>query len=77
VLATVVLFGINLALALPLTPAGAGPFESAAAAVLILAGVGKGPAVAFAILYHAVQVIPVTIIGGTILFILKRNRSLA
>ena len=77
VLATVVLFGINLALALPLTPASAGPFESAAAAVLVLAGVAKGPAVAFAILYHAVQVIPVTLLGGAILFILKRKRRVA
>ena len=72
-LAPVILLGINLALALPATPAGAGPFESAAAAVLILAGVAKGPAVAFAVLYHAIQVIPVTLAGAAALLILKRR----
>jgi|GEM_PF-2214391 len=71
-LAAIVLLGINLALALPSTPAGAGPFESAAAAVLILAGVAKGPAVAFAVLYHAIQVVPVTIVGVAALWVLKR-----
>ena len=73
-LAPVILLGINLALALPSTPAGAGAFESAAAAVLILAGVAKGPAVAFALLYHAIQVIPVTLAGVAALLLMKRIR---
>ena len=66
-LAALILLGINLALALPSTPASAGPFEGATVAVLILAGVAKGPAVAFALLYHAVQVIPVTVVGVAVL----------
>jgi uncharacterized protein (TIRG00374 family) len=62
-LATIVLLGINLAIALPSMPASAGTFEGGASLVLVLSGIAKGPAVAFALLYHAVQVVPVTIAG--------------
>lgn len=63
VLAVVVLLGINLAMAVPALPANAGTFESAAAVVLVFAKVGKPTAVAFALLYHLVQVAPVTLAG--------------
>ncbi len=63
VLAIVVLLGINLAMAVPALPANAGTFESAAAVVLVFAKVGKPTAVAFALLYHLVQVVPVTLAG--------------
>jgi hypothetical protein len=62
-LATIILLGINLAIALPSMPASAGTFEGGASLVLVLSGMAKGPAVAFALLYHAVQVVPVTIAG--------------
>jgi hypothetical protein len=62
-LAAVTLLGINLALALPSMPAGAGAFESGALVVLMMAGVGKETGVAFALLYHLIQVIPVTLVG--------------
>ena len=74
-LATVVLLGINLAMALPSTPAIAGPFEGAAVAVLMFAGIGKGPALAFALFYHAIQVIPVTVAGVAVLLLAKRRHS--
>jgi uncharacterized protein (TIRG00374 family) len=74
-LAMVVLLGINLALALPSTPASAGPFEGATVAVLTLAGFAKAPAVAFAIFYHAIQVIPVTLVGATLVLLAKRRQS--
>ena len=67
VLAVVVLLGINLAMMVPALPAGAGTFESAAAVVLVLAKVGKPTAVAFAVLYHVVQVVPVTAAGLIVL----------
>jgi uncharacterized membrane protein YbhN (UPF0104 family) len=63
VLAVVVLLGINLAMAVPALPANAGTFESAAAVVLVFARVAKPKAVAFALLYHLVQVVPVTLAG--------------
>ncbi|HEX3903139.1 MAG TPA: lysylphosphatidylglycerol synthase transmembrane domain-containing protein [Polyangia bacterium] len=69
-LAVVVLLGINLAMLLPSLPANAGAFEGAAAVVLVLAGVPKPAAVAFAVLYHLVQIVPVTVAG---LALLARN----
>jgi uncharacterized protein (TIRG00374 family) len=65
-LALLVLLGINVALVLPSLPAGAGAFEAAVALVLMLGGVAKGPAIAFAIVYHLVQVVPVTAAGAWI-----------
>jgi uncharacterized protein (TIRG00374 family) len=62
-LATLVLLGINLAMALPSMPASAGAFEGGATLVLVLSGLAKGPAIAFALLYHVVQVVPVTLAG--------------
>ena len=66
-LAVVVLLGINLAMLLPSLPANAGAFEGAAAVVLVLTGVPKPAAVAFAVLYHLVQIVPVTIAGLALL----------
>jgi uncharacterized membrane protein YbhN (UPF0104 family) len=74
-LAVIVLFGINLALTLPSTPASAGPFEGATVAVLLFAGIAKAPAVAFAFFYHAIQVVPVTVAGAAVLLIAKRGRA--
>ena len=62
-----VLLGLNAALALPSMPASAGAFEAGVTLVLILAGVPKGQAVAFAVLYHLVQVIPVTVAGVAVI----------
>jgi uncharacterized membrane protein YbhN (UPF0104 family) len=74
-LAGIVLVGINLALTLPSTPASAGPFEGATVAVLLFAGLAKGPAVAFALFYHAIQVVPVTVAGVAVLLGGKRRRG--
>jgi glycosyltransferase 2 family protein len=62
-LALVVLLGINLALVLPSTPSNAGPLEAAAVVVLLAGGFDKSHALAFALTYHIVQVLPVTIVG--------------
>ena len=59
-----VLLVLNIAIALPSTPAQVGPFEAAAAGSLALLGVPAEPALAFAILYHAMQAIPVTLLGA-------------
>jgi uncharacterized protein (TIRG00374 family) len=67
-LGTVVLLGINLAIALPAAPASAGPFEGATVVVLTLAGIAKGPALAFGLVYHAIQVVPVTIAGLAVVY---------
>jgi uncharacterized protein (TIRG00374 family) len=67
-LAAVVLLAINVAMAVPSSPAGAGAFEGAVVVVLMLAGIGKSPAVAFALLYHLVQVVPVTLAGTLVVW---------
>lgn len=65
-LALLVLLGINLAVALPSLPASAGPFEGATVLVLALSGFSKPSSVAFALLFHAVHVVPVTLAGGIV-----------
>jgi uncharacterized protein (TIRG00374 family) len=67
VVAVTALLGVNLAIALPSAPASAGPFESAMVVVLTLAGLGKAEALAFALVYHVVQVVPVTVAGLAVL----------
>ena len=73
-LAILVILGLNLALTLPSTPASAGPFEGATVAVLMLAGAAKGPAVALAFFYHAIQVVPVTVAGAAVLLLARRRQ---
>jgi uncharacterized membrane protein YbhN (UPF0104 family) len=67
-LAAVIVLGINVALAVPSSPAGAGAFEGAVVVVLTLAGLGKSQAVAFALLYHLIQVVPVTLAGALVVW---------
>jgi glycosyltransferase 2 family protein len=74
--AMAVLFGINLALAIPAPPANLGNFELGAGFALVALGGQTDQAAAFAIAYHALQVLPTLVIGGVSL--LKfRGRQLA
>ena len=54
----VVLFVINLAIVVPGTPAQVGTLELAAVGALQTLGVGHEQALAFGLLYHAVQIVP-------------------
>jgi hypothetical protein len=54
---------VNLAVALPISPGNAGTHELGGTTALILAGASKEQAVAFALLYHAVQTIPLVLAG--------------
>jgi uncharacterized protein (TIRG00374 family) len=58
--------GVNLAIAVPSTPGNVGVFEAGAALPLIALGVEHDAAVAFALLYRAVQWLPVTLAGGLV-----------
>lgn len=58
-----ILFGLNLAIMVPSTPASVGALEAGALAALTVLGVPKEPALAFALLYHALQVIPLIAAG--------------
>jgi uncharacterized membrane protein YbhN (UPF0104 family) len=58
-----VLVSVTLVLALPAAPAGVGSLEVGAVAALHLLGVDDARALAFALVYHAMQVVPVTALG--------------
>jgi uncharacterized membrane protein YbhN (UPF0104 family) len=61
--ALLVLFTMNLAIAIPSTPAHVGALELGALVALKLLGVPREQALAFAVLYHAMQIIPLLIVG--------------
>jgi uncharacterized protein (TIRG00374 family) len=58
-----VLLAINIAITLPAAPAHLGTFELGALLSLEICGVDRAPALAFALLYHAMQAIPLALIG--------------
>ena len=70
--ALLVLFTLNLAIALPSTPGQVGPLELGAAAGLHVMHVSEESALAFGLLYHALQVVPLLAVGlildGKLLF---------
>src|SRR5262245_15564651 len=61
--ALLVLLAINIAITLPTTPAHVGSFELGALVALQLLGVGREQALAFALVYHAMQALPLAVIG--------------
>lgn len=63
-LAALVVLAASAAAAVGVSPGNAGTFELATAVVLAGAGVPSGEAVAFALAFHAVHVVPVAILGG-------------
>jgi uncharacterized membrane protein YbhN (UPF0104 family) len=59
----VVLLAVTMVLALPSLPGGVGALEVGAVVALRLLGVEPERALAFALVYHAMQVVPVTLLG--------------
>jgi uncharacterized protein (TIRG00374 family) len=63
--AVAALIGVNVALAIPFAPPGnAGTLEAGATLGLVGFGVGKEQALAFALMYHLLQVVPIGILGA-------------
>ncbi|HEV7501673.1 MAG TPA: lysylphosphatidylglycerol synthase transmembrane domain-containing protein [Vicinamibacteria bacterium] len=63
--AVAVLIGVNVALAMPFAPPGnAGTLEAGATVGLVSFGVPKEQALAFALLYHLLQIVPIGILGA-------------
>ena len=62
-----VLFGVNLALAIPSPPASLGNFELGAGFALAAFGGKTEQAAAFALGYHALQLLPTLLMGGVML----------
>ncbi len=61
--AALVLLTLNIAIAVPSTPGQVGAFEAGAVAGLGAVGVPLAPALAFALVYHAMQVGPILLAG--------------
>lgn len=59
----VLLVVVSLALMIPSGPGFAGTFEAAVIGTLILMGIDKELAASYAIMYHATQFIPITLLG--------------
>jgi glycosyltransferase 2 family protein len=72
-----VLFGVNLALAIPSPPASLGNFELGAGSALVAFGGTHERAAAFAIGYHAMQLLPTLIMGGVMLAVYRRSAAAA
>jgi glycosyltransferase 2 family protein len=67
-----VLFGLNIALAIPSPPASLGSFELGAGTALVAFGGDPGHAAAFAIGLHAIQLLPALVMGGLMLSVFRR-----
>lgn len=59
----VILLTVNLAIAVPAAPANAGTLELGAVTAFALLGLGRDAGLAFGLVYHAAQVIPILIAG--------------
>jgi len=70
----VLLIAVNALLMLPSGPATLGPFEYGCILSLALVGVGKAEALSFALVYHMLQIVPVTVIG--LLFLWREGLTL-
>jgi uncharacterized protein (TIRG00374 family) len=71
----VVLAFVGLSVSIPSAPGFIGVFHAAAAVALGILGVARAEAVGYAVVLHAVQFVPVTLIGW--LFLLREQMSLA
>ena len=58
-----VLLGVNFAILLPTTPGQIGVLEAGAVLALTSCGIAAAPAAGFAIVYHAVHLVPSTALG--------------
>lgn len=63
-----ILFALNLVIAVPVTPANVGTLQLGALAATQLLGVPDEPALAFALLYHAIQIIPLLLVASVLEF---------
>lgn len=72
-----VFVAINLAIMIPSAPSGVGPFEMAAVLAYTWLGVKSEVGLSVALMYHAVQFIPITLAGVSLYFAgTKRNKRI-
>jgi uncharacterized membrane protein YbhN (UPF0104 family) len=66
--ALLILFTLNLSIALPTTPANVGALQLGVLVATGLLGIASEPALAFALLYHAIQIVPLLIVAAVLEF---------
>jgi uncharacterized membrane protein YbhN (UPF0104 family) len=71
----VVLIAVNIAIAIPASPGQIGVLEAGAVLVLTGLGVDRSSALAFALIYHAVHLLPTTAFGGLALALLHPSQG--
>jgi uncharacterized membrane protein YbhN (UPF0104 family) len=69
-----ILFTFNLAVAIPSTPAQVGALQVGALAATRVLGIPGEPALAFALLYQAMQIVPLLVVGFILELDLVRGR---
>ena len=73
-----VVIGIGLAMILPSSPAALGVFEGATVVVLAAYGVDKSEALSYALVLHALNVLPLLVVAAAILAVRRaRGRTSA
>lgn len=70
-----VLVAVNLAIAIPAAPAHIGTLEAGAVVALVALGATEERALACALVYHAVHVVPGTLVGSFVLAVRPRARA--
>lgn len=70
-----VLLGGNLAIAVPSTPGQLGALEAGVIAGLSIVGVSVSDALAFGLVYHFMQLLPVVLVGATGLHLVSEARA--
>jgi hypothetical protein len=71
-----ILLTLNIAIMIPSTPAQIGPLELGAVAALVVLGVPPERGMAFALLYHGMQIIPLVLVGAAdYRFVLDARRA--
>jgi uncharacterized protein (TIRG00374 family) len=70
-----VVIGIGLAMILPSSPAALGVFEGATVVVLTAYGVADSPALSYALVLHALNILPLFVVAAGIVTIRKLRRA--
>jgi uncharacterized protein (TIRG00374 family) len=71
--AVITLLAVNVALALPAPPGNLGTFEVGAVLALTALGIPKESALAFALCYHGVQLVPLWVVGIPAWWLLRHD----
>lgn len=73
--ASLLLMSVNLAILIPIIPGNVGTIQLVISTLLTKLGFDTEQALAFSIAYHLIQIVPVCLIGGTMLIFFPRESN--